>query len=248
MTECSTSELWYRDDDTDISRTSRANHRRFSSKQASNTAAFLSDIGRHTCWARCGSKHSEINVMLYCARTVPKGWFKNAYKLVNLVDFKYTSQRRADTNSLLDMARFACAHPASQVEVPRGQSPLSTEGCATSIALAQWCLKIQQGNKVRSSFFNKLHIFQCMGKILMWNFKGYLWNSTQNIWSIHWKWWFLYNVKYLRALKFTGTHTHTHKNWLDDANNHMGAVDLLNLELVRGLEIKINLPLAQAIN
>ena len=60
----------------------------------------------------------------------------------------YTSQRRADTNNLLDMAHFACAHPDSLVEVPRGQSPLSREGCATSIALAQWCLKIQQGNKV----------------------------------------------------------------------------------------------------
>ena len=61
----------------------------------------------------------------------------------------YTSQRRTDTNSLHDMARFACARPDSLVEVPRGQGPLSREGCAISIALAQWCLKIQQGNKVR---------------------------------------------------------------------------------------------------
>ena len=60
----------------------------------------------------------------------------------------YTSQGRADTNSPLDVARFACAHPDSLVEVPRGQSPLSRGGCATSIALAQWCLQIQQGNKV----------------------------------------------------------------------------------------------------
>ena len=42
----------------------------------------------------------------------------------------YTSQRRSDTNntnSLLDMIRFACAHPDLLVEVPRGQSPLSRE-------------------------------------------------------------------------------------------------------------------------
>ena len=35
-----------------------------------------------------------------------------------------------------------------------------------------------------------------------WNFKGTLWNSTQNIWPIHWKIWFLYNNESLRALRF----------------------------------------------
>ena len=33
----------------------------------------------------------------------------------------------------------------------------------------------------------------------VWNFKGYLWNSTQNILPIHWKIRFLYNVGTLRA-------------------------------------------------
>ena len=46
---------------------------------------------------------------------------------------------------------------------------------------------------------NKIHIFQCMGKI-MWNFKGALWNSTQNISPIHWKIQFLYCVEILSAL------------------------------------------------
>ena len=35
----------------------------------------------------------------------------------------------------------------------------------------------------------------------MWNFKGYLWNSTQNIWPIHWKIWFLYNIKLWRHFR-----------------------------------------------
>ena len=36
----------------------------------------------------------------------------------------------------------------------------------------------------------------------MWNFKGTLWNSPQNIILIHWKIWFLYNIEILRALRF----------------------------------------------
>ena len=35
----------------------------------------------------------------------------------------------------------------------------------------------------------------------MWNFKGYLWNSTQNILPIHWKMQFLFNIQFLRALR-----------------------------------------------
>ena len=49
----------------------------------------------------------------------------------------YTAQRRSDTNSLLDMARLAQAHPETLVEVPRGQSPAGRGGCAPSIAMAQ---------------------------------------------------------------------------------------------------------------
>ena len=37
--------------------------------------------------------------------------------------------------------------------------------------------------------FYKNCVFQCMGKISVWNFKGTIWNSTQNILTIHWKMW-----------------------------------------------------------
>ena len=38
---------------------------------------------------------------------------------------------------------------------------------------------------LKFSLLNKLHIYQCMGN-LVWNFKEYLWNSTQNILPICW--------------------------------------------------------------
>ena len=61
----------------------------------------------------------------------------------------YTTQWRADSNSVLQMAKFVNAHWPSQVEVfGAGDSP-SRRGCAYSIAGAQWCPKILQGNKVR---------------------------------------------------------------------------------------------------
>ena len=40
----------------------------------------------------------------------------------------------------------------------------------------------------------------------MWNFKGTLWNSTQNILPIHWKIRFLYNIEILRALRFKSSY------------------------------------------
>ena len=52
---------------------------------------------------------------------------------------------------------------------------------------------------LKFSPLNKIYIFQCMGKIFVWNFKGTLWNSTQNILPIYWKIWFLYNSEILRA-------------------------------------------------
>ena len=40
----------------------------------------------------------------------------------------------------------------------------------------------------------------------MWNFKGTLWNSTQNILPIHWKLQILYNIEILRALRFKSSY------------------------------------------
>ena len=48
---------------------------------------------------------------------------------------------------------------------------------------------------------NKIHIFQCMCMIFLWNFKGTLWNSTQNILPIQWKIRIVYNIEILRALR-----------------------------------------------
>ena len=67
----------------------------------------------------------------------------------------YISQRCADTNSLLDMAK---AHSNSLVEVPMGLSPTDRGGCAPSIAVAQWCQNTQQGNKVRYNSFPHLDV------------------------------------------------------------------------------------------
>ena len=36
----------------------------------------------------------------------------------------------------------------------------------------------------------------------MWNFKGYLWNSTQNILPIYWKMLIVFTIANLRALRF----------------------------------------------
>ena len=40
----------------------------------------------------------------------------------------------------------------------------------------------------------------------VWNFKGYFWNSTQNILPIYWKRRFLYNVENLIALWYKSSH------------------------------------------
>ena len=48
----------------------------------------------------------------------------------------------------------------------------------------------------------KLSPFNAWVRYFMWNFKGNLWNSTQNIFPIHWKILFLYNIYILRVLRF----------------------------------------------
>ena len=64
--------------------------------------------------------------------------------------------------------------------------------------------------KSKSSYIfsplQKIHIFQCMSEILLWNFKGTLRNSTQNMLPIHWRIWFLHNIEILRALWFKSSY------------------------------------------
>ena len=59
---------------------------------------------------------------------------------------------------------------------------------------------------LRFSTVNKIHIFQGMVRYFVWNFKGYLRNSTQNILPIHWKIRFLYSAGILRTLKFKSSY------------------------------------------
>ena len=49
--------------------------------------------------------------------------------------------------------------------------------------------------------------FNVWVRYFVWNFKGTLWNSTQNILSIHWKILFLYNIEILRALRFKSSYS-----------------------------------------
>ena len=51
--------------------------------------------------------------------------------------------------------------------------------------------------------------FNVWARYFVWNFKGYLWNSTQNILPIHWKLQFLYNIEILRAPPPPPTHSPT---------------------------------------
>ena len=44
--------------------------------------------------------------------------------------------------------------------------------------------------------------FNVWVRYFVWNFKGYLWNSTQHIFPIHWKICFLYNIAVLKTLRF----------------------------------------------
>ena len=40
---------------------------------------------------------------------------------------------------------------------------------------------------LKCSSLNYIPLFQCMGRYIVWNVKGYFWNSTQNILFTHWK-------------------------------------------------------------
>ena len=53
---------------------------------------------------------------------------------------------------------------------------------------------------------DKTYIFNVWVRYFAWNFKGTLWNSTQNILLIHWKIWFSYNIEILRALRFKSSY------------------------------------------
>ena len=73
----------------------------------------------------------------------------------------------------------------------------------------------------------------------MWNFKGTLWNSTQNILPIHWKIRFLYNIGILRALRFKSSYAFlkcppTESDQYVHFNNGYSPTANLNLVYLRG--------------
>ena len=61
---------------------------------------------------------------------------------------------------------------------------------------------------LRALKFSPVNEIQCnvWVRYFVWNFKGTLWNSTQNILPVHWKIWFLYNIEILRALRFKSSY------------------------------------------
>ena len=54
--------------------------------------------------------------------------------------------------------------------------------------------------------WKKYTSFNAWARYFEWNFKGYLWNSTQHILPIHWKIWFLHTTKILRAFRFKSSY------------------------------------------
>ena len=78
----------------------------------------------------------------------------------------YTAQRRAKTNSLIDMARFSPAHHQLNVEVPGDSLTHDSRGCATNITVAHWCKKNQQGNKVTNIKISC--VFYCFITLRSW--------------------------------------------------------------------------------
>ena len=56
------------------------------------------------------------------------------------------------------------------------------------------------------SILYKIISFNVWVGYFVWHFKGYLWNSTQNISLIHWKVWILFTGEYLRALRFKSSY------------------------------------------
>ena len=62
--------------------------------------------------------------------------------------------------------------------------------------------KTSKSEGITFSPVNKIHIFQCIGRIFCVEIEGNIWNSIQNILPLHWKMRFLYKVEILRDLTF----------------------------------------------
>ena len=74
---------------------------------------------------------------------------------------------------------------------------------------------------IKSTFF-----IACV-RYLGWNFKGTLWNSTQNILPIHGNKWFLWNSEISGALKFRSSYTFLRGPHPTRSNSHLVACPVL---------------------
>ena len=81
----------------------------------------------------------------------------------------------------------------------------------TSLSICQWEL-------LNLQFSTSYTSFNVWVRYFVWNFKGYLWNSTQNIIPIHWKIHLLFNVENLTALRFTSLYAFLKRPPLDLIN------------------------------
>ena len=71
------------------------------------------------------------------------------------------------------------------------------------LLVTQWCsLGCVSIRVLKISVLYKIISFNIWVRYFVWNFKGYLWNSTQNILPILWKMWILFTGENLRALRF----------------------------------------------
>ena len=100
-------------------------------------------------------------------------------------------------NKILQELSLVMVHPfwSMMIWITRGPS-------IKKYASYMYMYELLNLRALKISMLYKNHIFQCMGKIFVWDFKGYLWNSTHNILPIHWKMRILFPGENFRALRF----------------------------------------------
>ena len=92
----------------------------------------------------------------------------------------------------------------------------------------QYCYLVDFHSKYADAldFYLSTHVWV---RYFVWNFKGTLWNSTQNILAMHRHTWFLYNFENLRAPKFTISQTFLNPD-TEDRIRHISVATLKQLE------------------
>ena len=128
-------------------------------------------------------------------------WWTLMPRLLSIIDLNYQGMHYSEWSILYIMAtRLSRNAQVVRYRVGRGGG-------------GQNVWKLLNLRALKCSPANKIHIFQCMGKIFEWNFRWYLWNSTQNILPIHGRMHFSYNVE-ITILKFMLTISNLASDWL----------------------------------